>query len=68
MLANMFTGRPPGNYDRVLDYSVPVTGCLFFVPPADFLDDLPAAPTAGAAGSRPDGALGIGDLRGGVRQ
>lgn len=68
MLANMFTGRPPGNYDRVLDYSVPVTGCLFFVPPADFLDDLPAAPTAGVAGSRPDGALGIGDLRGGVRQ
>jgi putative iron-dependent peroxidase len=67
MLANMFTGRPPGNYDRILDYSVPVTGCLFFVPPADFLDDLPAAPAAGAAGSRPDGALGIGDLRGGVR-
>ncbi|MHB1595316.1 MAG: Dyp-type peroxidase [Streptosporangiaceae bacterium] len=67
MLANMFTGRPPGNYDRVLDYSVPVTGCLFFVPPAGFLDDLPAAPAAGAAGSRPDGALGIGDLRGGVR-
>ncbi len=67
MLANMFTGRPPGNYDRVLDYSVPVTGCLFFVPPAGFLDDLPAAPAAGTAGSRPDGTLGIGDLRGGVR-
>ncbi len=67
MLANMFTGRPPGNYDRVLDYSVPVTGCLFFVPPAGFLDDLPAAPAAGTAESRPDGTLGIGDLRGGVR-
>jgi putative iron-dependent peroxidase len=38
MLENMFVGRPPGNYDRLLDFSRPVTGSLFFVPPATFLD------------------------------
>src|SRR5271156_4530922 len=30
MLENMFIGRPPGNYDRLLDFSRPVTGSLFF--------------------------------------
>jgi putative iron-dependent peroxidase len=29
-----------GNYDRILDFSRAVTGCLFFVPPAAFLEDL----------------------------
>jgi putative iron-dependent peroxidase len=38
MLDNMFIGQPPGNYDRLLDVSRAVTGSLFFVPPADFLD------------------------------
>ena len=37
MLENMFIGRPPGNYDRLLDYSKAVTGTLFFVPSATFL-------------------------------
>ena len=37
MLTNMFIGRPPGNYDRLLDYSKAVTGTLFFVPSATFL-------------------------------
>jgi len=32
MLQNMFVGRPPGNYDRLLDFSRAVTGGLFFVP------------------------------------
>jgi putative iron-dependent peroxidase len=32
MLENMFVGRPPGNYDRLLDFSRAVTGNLFFVP------------------------------------
>lgn len=41
MLENMFVGRPPGNYDRLLDYSRAVTGSLFFVPPTTFLDDVP---------------------------
>jgi putative iron-dependent peroxidase len=49
MLTNMFVGRPPGNYDRLLDFSRPVTGNLFFVPSATFLDgvtsDQPAAGT-----------------------
>jgi putative iron-dependent peroxidase len=44
MLRNMFLGREPGQHDRILDFSVPVTGCLFHVPTAGFLDDLPAAP------------------------
>ena len=42
MLDNMFTGLPAGNYDRILDVSHPVTGSLFFVPTASFLDDLDA--------------------------
>ncbi|MBS0268954.1 MAG: Dyp-type peroxidase [Proteobacteria bacterium] len=40
MLDNMFIGRPPGNYDRLLDFSRAVTGSLFFVPSATFLDDV----------------------------
>jgi len=39
MLQNMFVGRPPGNYDRLLDFSRAVTGSLFFVPSATFLDN-----------------------------
>lgn len=38
MLQNMFVGNPPGNYDRLLDFSRTVTGSLFFVPTASFLD------------------------------
>src|SRR5471032_3136739 len=40
MLENMFVGRPPGNYDRLLDYSRAVTGGLFFVPSASMLEAL----------------------------
>ena len=39
MLRNMFIGKPPGNHDRILDFSTAVTGALYFVPTADFLDD-----------------------------
>jgi porphyrinogen peroxidase len=72
MLENMFLGDPPGNYDRILDFSTPVTGTLFFAPAADFLDDLPdpsgATITAEADATpdiqtRPHGSLGIGDLK-----
>ncbi len=63
----MFIGNPPGNYDRILDFSTAVTGCLFFAPSADFLDDLPDPPSpAGseaAAGSADNGSLGIGSLK-----
>ena len=38
MLENMFVGRPPGNYDRLLDFSRAVTGNLFFVPSVTFLE------------------------------
>lgn len=44
MLTNMFIGDPPGNYDRILDFSTAVTGTLFFVPSQDFLDALPEPP------------------------
>ena len=44
MLERMFLGDPPGNYDRILDFSTAVTGNLFFVPTADFLDDPPPSP------------------------
>jgi putative iron-dependent peroxidase len=40
MLENMFVGRPPGNYDRLLDFSRAATGSLFFVPSLDLLDSL----------------------------
>ena len=78
MLVNMFVGRPAGNYDRLLDFSRAVTGNLFFVPSATFLENVgdgepvTAAPTAGAmiSPSRPDapgrdGSLGVGSLKGG---
>ena len=76
MIENMFVGRPPGNYDRLLDFSRAVTGTLFFVPSATFLESVnddpaaaipdpastlePAPPGAGA----PDGSLAVGSLKG----
>src|SRR5207302_10974508 len=42
MLENMFVGRPKGNYDRLLDFSRAVTGNLFFVPSATFLENIQA--------------------------
>jgi putative iron-dependent peroxidase len=75
MLENMFVGRPPGNYDRLLDFSRAVTGTLFFVPTATFLDDVTAgaavAPVEPGTEDRPhvsrsssrDGSLGIGSLK-----
>lgn len=38
MLQNMFVGKPPGNYDKLLDFSRAVTGNLFFVPSVTFLE------------------------------
>ena len=77
MLENMFVGRPPGNYDRLLDFSRAVTGNLFFVPSATFLEsaaDEPAAVATSASKeisesttSMPDGTLGIGSLKGDIR-
>ena len=67
MLENMFVGDPPGNHDRILDFSTAVTGGLFFVPTADFLDDptIPAMAATAAAddSSHVDGSLRIGSLR-----
>jgi putative iron-dependent peroxidase len=51
MLENMFIGRPPGNYDRILDFSTAVTGNLFFVPTATFLDSVSSDQLAPAAAS-----------------
>lgn len=73
MLENMFVGRPPGNYDRLLDFSRAVTGCLFFVPAASFLDNigteapasdsLPPASLPAPIAER-DTSLRIGSLKG----
>ena len=73
----MFIGKPPGNYDRLLDFSRAITGGLFFVPSATFLDNVTAdeCPAAMAPGSSdverlpasppvPDGSLRIGSLKG----
>jgi putative iron-dependent peroxidase len=72
MLQNMFVGWPPGNYDRLLDFSQALTGTLFFVPSATFLDSI--VPNAAATASSPesvltesnpnDGSLRIGSLKG----
>jgi putative iron-dependent peroxidase len=56
MLVNMFIGKPPGNTDRILDFSTAITGTLFFSPSADFLDDPPAPPGAAEAGAAEAGA------------
>jgi porphyrinogen peroxidase len=79
MLQNMFVGRPPGNYDRILDFSRAVTGGLFFAPSATFLDDVSTAatehsadengsttepPEASPDAPRDTGSLNIGSLRG----
>jgi porphyrinogen peroxidase len=78
MLQNMFVGNPPGNYDRLLDFSHPVTGSLFFVPSATFLDNVtavapgasdsteapPPDPPPPAASPAPDTSLKIGSLKG----
>src|SRR5579863_7881765 len=80
MLENMFVGRPPGNYDRLLDFSRAVTGNLFFVPSATFLETVTqdqsavAAPSTVSATVEPsqaipsvyEGSLGIGSLKGDV--
>jgi porphyrinogen peroxidase len=50
MLENMFIGRPPGNYDRLLDFSRAVTGSLFFVPSATFLENVTAGQSVEGGG------------------
>ncbi|KAJ5676190.1 Dyp-type peroxidase [Penicillium macrosclerotiorum] len=40
MLERMFVGNPPGLHDRILDYSKPLTGSVFFAPSASFLASL----------------------------
>ncbi|MDR1039726.1 MAG: Dyp-type peroxidase [Deltaproteobacteria bacterium] len=40
MLENMFLGDPPGNTDRLLDFSAARTGTLFFVPSQELLEEL----------------------------
>ena len=71
MLTNMFIGNPPGTYDRILDFSTALTGCLFFVPPSDFLDDPPPRDQRRQPQEEPsmtpttngDTSLGLGSLR-----
>jgi putative iron-dependent peroxidase len=71
MLENMFIGKPPGNYDRILDFSRAVTGNLFFAPTATFLENViadgPAAPPAfdppQPTSPVHEGSLGIGSLK-----
>ena len=77
MLENMFIGSPPGNYDRILDFSTALTGSLFFVPSQTMLDGLANDDSGnsanGAAGGNAsdgsqdnstNGSLNIGSLRG----
>ena len=71
MLTQMFIGEPPGNHDRLLDFSTALTGNLFFVPTVDFLEDggAPQEPVQVVeetfSRTHGDGSLGIGSMRGG---
>lgn len=73
MLERMYVADADGVYDRLLDFTTPVSGTNFFAPSLDVLEalaDVPAdvAPDAAAEGAATaDGSatLGIGDLRGG---
>jgi porphyrinogen peroxidase len=40
MLQRMFVGVPPGQHDRILDFSTAVTGSSYFVPSNDLLEAL----------------------------
>jgi porphyrinogen peroxidase len=78
MLENMFVGRPPGTYDRLLDFSRAMTGNLFFAPSATFLENVGddertatvvVPDTSNVVPSRSakpvhDGSLKIGSLKG----
>ncbi len=67
LLVNMFVGSPPGNHDRILDFSTALTGNLFFVPPSSWLDDPGSKPhnavavDPGAARGPHDGGAGPAD-------
>src|ERR1700678_3812116 len=74
MIEHMIIGNEPDNYDLILDFSRAVTGTLFFVPSATFLDALgedgptPApkstAEPSSSKGAASDGSLGICSLKG----
>jgi porphyrinogen peroxidase len=64
MLRNMFIGSPEGNYDRLLDFSVAVTGTLFFVPSRPLLESQADGPLDTAAEAGGSGSLEIGSLKG----
>jgi putative iron-dependent peroxidase len=60
MLDNMFIGSPEGNYDRLLDFSTPKTGSLFFVPSVSFLKNIASgAPAPEVVPSAADAAGGF---------
>ncbi|MBS1602205.1 MAG: Dyp-type peroxidase [Bacteroidetes bacterium] len=62
MLDNMFIGSPRGNYDRLLDFSTPKTGTLFFVPSSSFLKNVASGTPA------PESVLSAPDAGGGARE
>jgi putative iron-dependent peroxidase len=79
MLQNMFIGRPPGTYDRLLDFSTAKTGSLFFAPSSSFLDNISGHPpdstateaspeaeaiSSSSAADTSKQSLGIGSLKG----
>ena len=71
MLQRMFVADAAGVYDRLLDFSRPVTGAHFFAPSLEVLEALADPPATAASevavptGAAPasDGSLGIGSLR-----
>ncbi|MFI7001767.1 Dyp-type peroxidase [Nocardia sp. NPDC050175] len=69
MLTRMFVGTEEAAYDRILDFSIAVTGTSFFAPSLDFFDELPPPPDDAIAAEdvQPNdigsGSLGIGTLK-----
>jgi len=75
MLERMYVGDAEGVYDKLLDFTTPVTGTNFFAPSLEVLEGLADPPAAAAveaaagdAAPEPkpagDPTLGVGDLRG----
>jgi putative iron-dependent peroxidase len=61
VVRNMYVGCPPGNYDRLLDFSSAVTGSMFFCPSRPMLRRLaasaPASMSASDVGRAPSSSM-----------
>ena len=67
MMERMFIGDPPGDHDRLLDFSTPLTGTTFFAPPFSMLSGLDSLVTD-VASAEPSTTEVAGDTSGNSTQ